>query len=550
MPAFTSPRPSNEAQAAELRKRLRGLAPAHVVLMRKLMRLHAAGDRRGFEFELMQLQKLAPEHPEVQFWLGVLHTENGAWPEAAAALQRVAAHRRDELQLWTMLGSAQGNANDVAGAEQSFRRAADCEGAAGDWIKLSIECDRQGFYEEALKAADSALRSDRNSAIALLQRSRCHKALGNAEAAAADSRALIAMGRETARAWFTLVDLKTVPLSESELGQLDAASKQPGLAVDDRQLLDFAFGQALESAGEYERALAALHRANASVRAAQPWNGEVFAGRIESIRAAFNPPAVATATPQGREVIFLVGLPRSGSTLVEQVLAAHPGVEGASELPYLGQVIEAESRRRGQPFPAWVSQASADDWTRLGQHYLRLSARWRQRTPIATDKLPDNWLYVGAIRAMLPQARIIDCRRDPLETCWSCYKQRFAPGLATYSYGFDSLAQYARACELTGDLWARTHPGHVRVQSYESLVAEPEPQIRELLAFCELPFDEACLDFQNSPRAIRTPSALQVRQPLRQTSTPAHRYGPLLEPLRAALRQAQQASSNLVDETP
>lgn len=533
-----STRPAGEAQAAEQRKRLRGLAPAHVVLMRKLMRLHAAGDRRGFEFELAQLLKLAPEHPEVQFWLGVLHTENGAWAQAAEVLERVAAHRSDDLQLWTMLGAAQGNADDVASAEQSFRRAATCEGSAGDWVKLSIECDRQGLYEGALKAADSALRLERHSAVALLQRSRCHKALGHAEAAAADCRALVAMGRETARAWFSLIDLKTVPLSESELSQLDAAGKQPGLAAADRQLLDFALGQALESTGEYERALAALHRANASVRAAHPWNGAVFASRIEAIHAAFEPTAVATASPQGREVIFLVGMPRSGSTLIEQILAAHPEVEGASELPYLGQVIEAESRRRGRPFPAWVRQASADDWTRLGQQYLRLSARWRQRTPIATDKLPDNWLYVGAIRAMLPQARIIDCRRDPLETCWSCYKQRFAPGLATYSYDFDSLAQYARACELTGDLWARVHPGHVRLQPYEALVAEPAAQIRDLLAFCELPFDAACLDFQNARRAIRTPSALQVRQPLRQTSTPANRYGALLDPLRTALQQA------------
>ena len=234
-----------------------------------------------------------------------------------------------------------------------------------------------------------------------------------------------------------------------------------------------------------------------------------------------------------------MGLPRSGSTLIEQVLAAHPMVEGASELPYLAQVIDAESRRRGKPFPAWISQASAEDWTRLGQHYLQLSARWREQKPIATDKLPDNWQYVGAIRAMLPQARIIDCRRDPLETCWSCYKQLFAPGLATFSHDFDSLAQYWRGCEMLGDLWAGTYTDNVRVQSYETLVESPQTQIRELLAFCSLPFDEACLSFQDATRAIRTPSALQVRQPLRQTSTRAGRYGALLDPLRLALQQAK-----------
>ncbi len=508
-------------------------------MMRQVMRLHAAGDRHGFAFELTRLHQHAPDHPEVQFWLGVLHTESGAWTEAVRALSLAAAQRGDDLPLWTMLGAAQGNAGDTARARQSFQRAANCEGSASHWLKLSIECDRQGFYDEALQAVDTALRLDRQSAVALLQRARCHKALGHAEAAAADCRSLIASGRETARAWFALVDLKTVPLSETERQQLDTAAQRPNLAAADRQLLDFALGQALEDAGEYERALAAFHRANVAARAANPWNGAAFASRIETIRAAFEHPPIAQASPQGREVIFLVGLPRSGSTLIEQVLAAHPAVEGASELPYLGQVIEAESRRRGRPFPAWVCDASADDWTRLGQQYLQLSARWRQHKSIATDKLPDNWLYVGAIRAMLPEARIIDCRREPLETCWSCYKQLFAPGLASFSYGFDGLAQYWQACERLGDSWARSHSAHVRIQTYEALVAQPEAQIRDLLAFCELPFDATCLDFQNASRAIRTPSALQVRQPMRQTSTRAKRYGPLLDPLRSALQRAQ-----------
>jgi tetratricopeptide (TPR) repeat protein len=540
MRSQTSTKPTGNPQAADLRKRLRGLAPAHVVVMRQLMRLHAAGDRNGFAFELTQLSKQAPDHPEVQFWLGVMHSDNRAWPQAVQAFGRAATERSDDLELWTLLGAAQGNAGDTDSARVSFQRAAACEGSASDWLKLSIECDRQGFYNEALAAVDATLRLDRQSAVALLQRTRCHKALGHAEAAAADCRALIAMGRETARAWFALVDLKTVPLSESERQQLDAAAKRPELAAADRQLLDFALGHALEDAGEYEGALAAFQRANAAARAAHPWNGTAFAGRVNAIRAAFEHAPIAQASPQGREVIFLVGLPRSGSTLIEQVLAAHPAVEGASELPYLGQVIEAESRRRARPFPAWAHEASTDDWTRLGQQYLQLSARWRQHTPIATDKLPDNWLYVGAIRAMLPEARIIDCRREPLETCWSCYKQLFGPGLASFSYGLDSLAQYWQACERLGDLWAQMHPSHVRVQTYEALVAHPEAQIRELLAFCGLRFDAACLDFQNASRAIRTPSALQVRQPMRQTSTRASRYGELLEPLRRALKVARE----------
>ena len=156
---------------------------------------------------------------------------------------------------------------------------------------------------------------------------------------------------------------------------------------------------------------------------------------------------------------------------------------------------------------------------------------------IATDKLPDNWQYISAIRAMLPEARIIDCRRELLESCWSCYKQLFAPGLVAWSYDWDDLAVYARASVSAGDDWAQAHPGHLRIQSYEALVTDPQTEIRQLLAFCGLPFAEECLAFQQAPRAIRTPSALQVREPLQRVSRPAAAYGDLLAPLRAALQQ-------------
>ena len=149
----------------------------------------------------------------------------------------------------------------------------------------------------------------------------------------------------------------------------------------------------------------AAARPCAPVRASAPWDAAAFVRYTAALREAFAQPAEASVA-QGSEVIFLVGLPRSGSTLIEQVLAAHSQVEGASELPYLNQVLLAESQRRGRPYPAWVHAATAQDWARLGQDYLRASAPWRQQRPVATDKLPDNWQSVGAIRAMLPGARI------------------------------------------------------------------------------------------------------------------------------------------------
>jgi hypothetical protein len=175
----------------------------------------------------------------------------------------------------------------------------------------------------------------------------------------------------------------------------------------------------------------------------------------------------------------------------------------------------------------------ADDWQQLGQRYLERTAHWRKRRPIFTDKLPNNWMHIGMIRAMLPGARIIVSRRDALETCFSCYRQYF-PG-NDYTRSFSDLASYWRSFDAVANDWAGKEPTHVHPFVYEDLIENPEAQIRALLAFCGLPFEEACLHFHETQRAIGTPSAMQVREPLRADTARAPRYGALLNPLREAL---------------
>lgn len=525
--------PAAAALPVDLRQRLRGLAPPQADTLRRVMRLHAEGDRLGWVQWQLLLESEAPDHPEVRLWQALRLGEAGEWAAAAAALTVVVAARPGEFQPQCLLGSAQGRAGDAAASRGSLEQAARLARSGDDWLRLSLECDNQGFFDLSLQAVGRLLALTPRSGVGRLQRARCHKMLGHPAEAAADCRALITQGDELPRAWFALVDLKTAALSPAEVELLVRTAARSGWPAESQALLDFACGHALESLGDLDAALAAFERANATVRRTLPWDGEALARRVDAVQAAFDGP-VAAAAPQGRELIFLVGLPRSGSTLVEQVLASHPQVEGASELPYLPQIIEAESRRRGRPFPEWVPEATAEDWTRLGRAYLEASARWRLARPVSTDKLPDNWLLAGAVRAMLPEARIVDCRRDWLETAWSCYKQLFGPGLAGFSYGFDSLAQQAAAADRLGRHWAARHPAHVRLQSHEALLADPEAQIRALLDFCGLPFDAACLAPHTTERAIRTPSALQVRQPMRAQASAVARYGARLDPLRQA----------------
>jgi tetratricopeptide (TPR) repeat protein len=532
---MTPNRPPSPAAAA--RERLRGLKPDQAQQLQRAMAMQQTGQGALAGLLLLDLTGSAPNHPEVLRCQGLWHAAERDWPAAAACLARSHTLRPFDFAALLQLASAQDQADEPVAAQHSLQAAAGLAKSARDWLALSMEHDRQGDLDGAETCVQRALALEPSAPVALLQRARCATALGHAEQAAADCRALIARGELTARAWFMLADLKVVKLDDAELATLLQAAAAPPAAMpaEEQLYLQFALGKALEDAARVGEAFTVLRQANHQAAAARAWDAAGFARSVNAIQRAFETVPPPPSTGQGSEVIFLVGMPRSGTTLTEQILSSHSAVEGASELPYLGRVIAQESRRCGKPFPTWVAAATAADWARMGQSYLHMSQRWRARKPVATDKLPDNWLYAGAALRMLPGARVVDCRRDALETCWSCYKQLFGPGMVHFTYSFEGLASHWNAYDALCRFWASRHPGHVHVQSYEALVAQPEAQIRALLAFCGLDFEAGCLQFHTSRRAIRTPSALQVRQPLAATSTPAARYGSLLDPLRVLL---------------
>ena len=186
------------------------------------------------------------------------------------------------------------------------------------------------------------------------------------------------------------------------------------------------------------------------------------------------------------------------------------------------------------PFPHWVGAMDDAGWRRLGERYLDRTARWRANRPRFTDKMPNNWMYAAAIRRMLPGARIVHCRRDAVETCWSCFRQIFWSA-HDYSYDLADLAAYWHACDRAMRHWQARSPARIRGQVYEDLLADPEGQTRALLDFCALPFDAACLRPHEATRSVRTASAAQVREPLRRDTARASRYGDRLDPLRRAL---------------
>ncbi|MBS0195057.1 MAG: sulfotransferase [Proteobacteria bacterium] len=462
------------------------------------------GDTVAAVAALREAASLCPEDAAVLVELGQALRQAGAPEDAIACLRRACELVPASPIVWYELGKLLKAHDDAHAARAAFERALACDPA----------------FTQARGALGDVLAS-----------------LGDSEAAAACFRLCARERAHAPRAWSRIANLKTLRMRIEDVAALRQLLADPSMTQNERVFAGYALAKALEDVDDYSAAFTVLQAASDLKRRQVNWDAGRFTAWITSIDAAFAQPAadVGDAT-FGHEVIFVVGLPRSGSTLTEQILASHPQVEGASELPDLHAVLNAESQRRDREFPHWVAQATPADWQRLGTDYLARTARWRTQRPRFTDKGLDNWPLVGAAAAMLPGARFVNCRRDPVETCLSCYRQLFHFGNEG-SYDLAELAAGWRDYDRLGRAWRARYPRQFVDAVYEDLLADPEAQVRRLLGFLGLPFDSACLQFHRSTRVVNTFSAAQVRQPLRRDTARAHRYGAALDPLRRALRR-------------
>lgn len=475
-----------------------------------------------------------PIHAEILRLQAGIQSQRGQHQDAINSMRRAVVQRPYDGLYYNTLGTVLGAAGEFDDAIAALRRCCELQPAfAVAWYNLGVMLTRCVRYDDAVIALKKAvaLAPDHAAARALL--ADMLRVNGRPEEAASEYRRIIAERPCAGMAWWGLADLKTVKFHADDIDRMRVAMQNPNASDDDLIAMGFAIAKALDDAGRYAESLTALAEANVIARRRKIWNASAFSADISAILDAFTPaPASAPAT-LGSEVIFIVSLPRSGSTLVEQILASHPEVEGAGELVDLPQVLAEESRRRGQAFPRWVGAMQPLEWERLGRRYLERTTQWTRKRRMFTDKLPSNWYYIGAIRAMLPAAHIIVCRRDPLETCRSCYGQHLDNN--EYTRTFADLAGFWREFDRSIHHARSMHATVMYENVLEDLVAEPEAQIRRLLDSCGLPFDPACLDFHRTERDVRSPSAMQVRQPLRRDTARAPRYGALLDPLRAAL---------------
>lgn len=371
------------------------------------------------------------------------------------------------------------------------------------------------------------------------------KTVGRPAEAISSYRAAAAARPDFGDAYWSLANLKTYRFAEAEIARMRAEEAAAETAPADRIPLCFALGKALEDRGETAESWTYYARGNALKRAESRYRPEIIETntrlQTEVCTRDFFRPRAGWGVPSA-EPIFILGLPRSGSTLLEQILASHSQVEGTQELPNIQRiVVELQGRDPdldNPRYPGALCDLTAEDFRRLGERYLEDTRVYRQGAPLFIDKMPNNFRHIGLIHLMLPNARIIDARREPMACCFSNLKQLFAQG-QEFTYSADDIGRYYRTYLDLMRHWDEVLPGRVLTVQHEDVVEDLEGSVRRLLDHCGLPFEEACIDFHNTRRSVRTPSSEQVRQPIfRDSLDQWTRYEPWLAPLRDALGDA------------
>lgn len=404
---------------------------------------------------------------------------------------------------------------------------------------------RLGEEAAAAEAYAAVLDAHPDQALSWMSYGHVLKTLGRQAEAVDAYRRCLALDAGQGEAWWSLANLKTVRFTEADVTAMRMAldADLPGV---ERLQVHFALGKALEDAGRYGEAFGHYVQGNALQRARLDYDAAETTGQMRRAKALLGRSFFSARAGQGApepDPIFIVGLPRSGSTLVEQILASHSAVEGTQELPYIPALaarLGGPARREAEgAYPDVLAVLSPQELSELGREYLAHARAHRKLDrPLFIDKLPNNFAHIGLIHLILPNAKIIDARRHPLGCCLSGFKQHFAVG-QPFTYDLTDIGRYyADYVELMAHFDA-VLPGRVHRVIYERMVADPEGETRALLDHCGLAFEPACLKFYENRRAVRTASSEQVRQPIFPDAAGHWRhFEPWLEPLKAALGPA------------
>jgi tetratricopeptide (TPR) repeat protein len=478
--------------------------------------------------------------------------ERGALAEAEALLNLVLARAPDyhaaRLDYAVALLQQQKHLQARQEAEHLLKHDPDNR----EYLKqYAAACIGLGDHDTVIDVYAKLLASQRSSKVEAADlrvwRANALKITGRQKEAITDYRTSLAARPDYGVAWFGLANLKTYRFTDADISCMRAAELQPAIEDMDRVYLSFSLGKALEDRGDYEASWQYYQRGNAVRRATSRYRPEVAEACTLRLKQLFTADVFAARKGWGVDdpaPIFILGLPRSGSTLIEQILASHSYVEGTQELTEIDRYAKelcGHDPDCGLPLhPEALMQLTTEDARRLGERFLAETRAYRRLgRPFFIDKMPNNFWHIGLIHLILPQATIIDVRREPMACCFSNLKQLFGTTNQEFTYNARHIARHYRIYLDLMRHWENVLPGRVLKVPYEDVVDDLEGSVRRMLSHCGLPFEPACLAFHQTQRSVRTPSSEQVRQPItREGLAQWQHYESWLAPLREALGDA------------
>ncbi len=491
---------------------------------RRLMALAAEHQKEGRLDEAEHLYRRIlrhnPRNVDAMRLLALIALKAGRDGEAEGLLEKAISLAPDFLLAILDLGRLRKEQDRYGEALQCFDQAIALDPANPQAHYLRGSTLAPGsFTHEAIEAYEQCLKLRPAHVGALIGIGHVLKAVGRYDEAVASYNECIRQLPDFGETYWSLANLKTYRFDDATVAEMERRVNGAGLAVQSEVNFLFALGKACEDRGDFDRAWSFYNTGNTKQRTEvtyDPVQTETMNDRLVQVFSADFLQTHRAAGLADPAPIFIVGLPRSGSTLLEQILASHSQVEGTSELPFLGRVATWLNRNRadGINYPEAVRELQPQNFQSLGRDYLAYAQMHRRSgAPRFIDKNPNNFPNIGFLSLILPQARIIDARRHPLDACLSCYRQLFAKGQA-FTYDLTEIGEYYLQYQRMMDHWAEVLQGKVLTVQYEEVVADFEPQVRRLLEFCGLPWEDACLRFYESNRPVRTPSSEQVRQPI------------------------------------
>ena len=488
-----------------------------------------------------QFMQQNPQHIDGMRILAEIAVRNGVLEDAEFLLESAvafdASHRQARIDYVQVLSKRQRFQKAVDEAKALMEQAPDNPQLQSLY---AIQCMQLGDYETALTLFDKILERVPHDPVTNVSKGHALKTGGRSDDAVAAYRAALDSQPFYCDAWYSLANLKVYRFDDAELAAMEALENNPHLGGQDRVYLQFALGKAYEDRKDYAQSFTHYAKGNAIKKAQLQYRAEGTTKECDEQIAACTPEIFARETGcQAPDPIFILGLPRAGSTLLEQILSSHSMVDGTLELPNVlsisGKLRRLGQRQGNQKYPFNLADLSAEQLTTLGEEYIRDTQIHRQGAPFFIDKMPNNFRHIGLIKLMLPNAKIIDARRDPMSCCFSGFKQLFAEG-QMFSYDLEDIGQYYLDYVRLMDHWDAALPGFVLKVQHEDVVADLETQVRRMLDFCNLPFEESCLEFHKTERNVRTPSSEQVRQPIFSTALEQWKhYEPWLGPLKTTL---------------